>query len=407
MVRFVVCVALLGGASGAAAQPLTLGDALKLANAQHPLLRAADAGVDVAEAGIVTARAYPNPQASVIAGTQSTGAGTVRTGVPAYVFEQPLELGGLRSSRVGLAERGRESSGYARDEVRLSVLAGVRRTFYLVLRRRAEVETATENVRFVEALRDRIKVRVDVGEVGRLELVRAEAEVASARTLASSARLQQVTALAQFRAAVGGRLPVGVELSGALEPTVTLPAIEALRQQAIAQHPTLALAQSEVRRADARLAYETAQRRPQPTVRSEIDATDPTYRVGVGIPLPLWNRRQGPIAEAQAATRQAAATADARQIAILEALEGAVQRYEVANQQVVLFEQGLLREAEEALRAAEVAYQLGERGILEVLDAQRVLRAVRIEFVNAQYDRQAALVDLDELRGVDLRGMIP
>ena len=79
----------------------------------------------------------------------------------------------------------------------------------------------------------------------------------------------------------------------------------------------------------------------------------------------------------------------------------------MANQQVVLFEQGLLREAEEALRAAEVAYQLGERGILEVLDAQRVLRAVRIEFVNAQYDRQAALVDLDELRGVDLRGMIP
>ena len=96
--------------------------------------------------------------------------------------------------------------------------------------REVDLRCPWRRVRFVEALRDRIKVRVDVGEVGRLELVRAEAEVASARTLASSARLQQVTALAQFRAAVGGRLPVGVELSGALEPTVTLPAIEALRR---------------------------------------------------------------------------------------------------------------------------------------------------------------------------------
>ena len=70
---------------------------------------------------------------------------------------------------------------------------------------------------------------------------------------------------------------------------------------------------------------------------------------------------------------------------------------------MALYEQGLLREAEEALRAAEVAYQLGERGILEVLDAQRLLRTVRLNFLNAQFDRQAALVDLDELRGVELR----
>jgi cobalt-zinc-cadmium efflux system outer membrane protein len=62
-----------------------------------------------------------------------------------------------------------------------------------------------------------------------------------------------------------------------------------------------------------------------------------------------------------------------------------------------------LREAEEALRAAEVAYQLGERGILEVLDAQRLLRTVRLNYLNAQFDRQAALVDLDELRGEELR----
>jgi cobalt-zinc-cadmium efflux system outer membrane protein len=79
----------------------------------------------------------------------------------------------------------------------------------------------------------------------------------------------------------------------------------------------------------------------------------------------------------------------------------------VAGQQLAAFEQGLIQEAEEALRAAEAAYRLGERGILEVLDAQRVLRTVRLDLLNAQYDRQAALVDLDEVEAADPRSQNP
>ena len=108
-----------------------------------------------------------------------------------------------------------------------------------------------------------------------------------------------------------------------------------------------------------------------------------------------------------ALARQADSLAQARQLELLAALEGAYARYQLTTQQLAAFESGLLLEAEEALRAAETAYQLGERGILEVLDAQRVLRTVRLNFLNAQYDRQAALVDLDELRAVDLRGNTP
>ncbi|MEI9814343.1 MAG: TolC family protein [Acidobacteriota bacterium] len=92
---------------------------------------------------------------------------------------------------------------------------------------------------------------------------------------------------------------------------------------------------------------------------------------------------------------------------VLAALEGAYERYQLASQQLAAFEQGLFEEAEEAVRAAETAFQLGERGILEVLDAQRVLRAVRLDFLNAQYDRQAALIDLDELRAVELGRATP
>ena len=315
MVRGALCVALSLVAGNAFAEKVTLGRALELAEAEHPLLRAGAAQVEGARAGIVTATAYPNPEAGLVAGRQ-TGqpVGAPTAPIPMYTFSQPLEVGALRSSRIQLAERGRESSEFHLGELRLGVLSHVRRMFYQVLQRTNEIAIAQENLRVVEDLRNRIQVRVDVGEVGRLELVRAEAEVASARTLASSAQLQQVTAVAQFRAAVGGGLAPDVELDGTLDPPVALPPIESVRQQAIDRHPTLAVVRSEVGRAEARVRYESALKTPQPSLRGEVDMSSPSYRVGVSLPLPVWNQRQGPIAEAAAGLKQATSTSQARQI---------------------------------------------------------------------------------------------
>jgi cobalt-zinc-cadmium efflux system outer membrane protein len=403
---WIVSLVLCGGSLSA--ETLALSQALEMAERQHPALRAADAGIAVAQAGILTAQARPNPETTVIAGKQ-TGQlpGVPSNVVPLYAVTQPLELGSLRRSRIELAERGRDSSGFALDETRLLVLSQVRRTFFEVVRRTGEIAIAAENVRVVEDLRDRIRVRVDVGEVGRLELIRAEAEVASARSQASSAQLQLVTAMGQFRAAVGGPLDPDVRLEADLDPPPVLPTLEELRREAIDRHPALAVARSEVRRSEARLNYERALRRPQPSLRAEIDMTSPSYRAGIVLPLPVFNRREGPVAEALALVRQTNAVAEARQIEILAALESAYGRFGVAGQQVEAFEKGLLEEAEESLRAAQTAYQLGERGILEVLDAQRLLRAVRLNFLNARFDRQAALIDLDELRSIDPRSKKP
>jgi len=250
---------------------------------------------------------------------------------------------------------------------------------------------------------------VDVGEAGRLELLRAEAEASMARTLANSAQLQLVTALAQFRAAVAAPLAPDVDLQGEFDTAASVPPLDDLRREVLERHPALALGQSEVRRADARVNYEVAQRRPQPLVRTEIDwaPDNPSYRAGIAIPMPFWNRREGPIAEAMAARRQTERLAQARQIEILALLEGAYGRYQVAGQQITAYEQSVMREADLALQGAETAYQLGERGILEVLDAQRILHTVRYDYLTAQYERQQALLDIDELRATQLRRPIP
>lgn len=386
------------------ATPLTLEAALKLALENHPQLRAGDAQIDAARAGIRSAAAYPNPEFAVLAGRQYYRVpGNVTGLVTSYSVAQQLDIGPYRPARIDFATRARESSEHARDVIRLTVLSAVRRAFFHALRRAAEIKILDENYRLVEDFRKRTQVRVEVGEAGRLEGIRAEAELTTARTAVNNARLQYVTALTQLRGAIGipidpDRVPTGV-----MDQPVTLPTLEQLRREVLDKHPALQLARSEVRRADSRVNLEQAQVKPQPSVIAEYDRPPdtPSYRVGVSIPLPFFNRREGPIAEAVAELRQTQALSNARQLEIVTALDNAYGRYQLASQSLAAYEQGILREAEESVSAAETAYRLGERGILEVLDAQRVLRTVRLDFLNAQYERQFALIDLDELRAIE------
>ena len=309
----------------------------------------------------------------------------------------------MRQARLNVAESGRESSQFLVAETQLAVRGAVKQAFYQVLRRRQEVTLAADNLRIVEDLERRIRIQVEIGEAARLELVRAETEVNTAQSQLRSAQLRSSTALAGLRALLG--LPSTEQISpeGQLDTPLELPPFEALRSAAITSHPALSRLRAEVRRARAVMSNEQALRKPQPTLLTEFEQQPDNYfvRVGVSISLPLLNKREGPIAEAAAGISQATATTSSVEFQITSGLERAYGEYQVASSQVQAYEAGSLREAEAALAAAEAAYRLGERGILEVLDAQRVLRSVRADYLNAQFDRQSARIELEQLRGAD------
>lgn len=407
-----VCISGFAQAAGDV-KPFTLDQALSLAEQNNPQLRVADARREGASAGIITARAYPNPELNVIPGNQYSRWGYINPG-PAgllqhYSVSQQIELPSIRDARIQAAKIGRESSEFTILETQIAVRAAVKQAFYLTLRRRSEIELYEENLRLVEELRRRIQVQVDVGEAARLELTRAEAEVATARTYSRAAQLRLVSALSALRAAISAPIPTGTEPQGTLDPPVTLPPLDDVRSEMLTKHPAIAQSRTEIRRYEAILRTERAMRKPQPTVRGEYERQPDLgfYRFGVSLPLPIWNRREGPIREAVAAIHQAEAISSFRQVELTAALERAYGQYEVAGQQVAAFQDGVLREAEAALQAAEAAFKFGERGILEVLDSQRVLRSIRLDFLNAQFDRQAALIELEQLRAIGVGQNIP
>jgi cobalt-zinc-cadmium efflux system outer membrane protein len=399
----VACALLVGHVQ--AAEVLTLERALELAERNNPRLTIAAAQTESARASILTARAYPNPETALDLGRQRSRDADAREGnVFVFGLAQPIDLPSVRDPRIRAAEASLEGSQFAQQESRLALRAAVKIAFYEVIRRRSDAELAADNQKLLEDIRRRIAVRVEVGEAPRLELTRADAEARSAANATASARLRVTEARAQLYALTGLTATAGRDVDGTLEQPPSLPTLEALREQVLERYPLLAQSRADIRRAEARLETERALRTPQPTVRAGVNQ-DPDQRqilLGVSIPIPVWNQRQGQIGEAVAQLQQATAVAESRRIELLTALEGAYARHEVATQQIEAFQSGLLRQAEDALRVAEAAYRFGERGFIDVLDAQRTLRAARQDFLTARFAQRAAYIDIEQLRALEL-----
>jgi cobalt-zinc-cadmium efflux system outer membrane protein len=217
-----------------------------------------------------------------------------------------------------------------------------------------------------------------------------------------SAQIELANSVAILRVAITAPPEANLDPHGDLEPQIKLAPLTELREQVLRTHPALSQSQADLHRSQESLNHEKTLRVPQPVLFSEYEIQpDLTFwRAGFTVSLPLWDRRKGPIAEAQSTVRESSALFDQRRLEIISALERAYAQYELADQQVTALESGSLHEAESAVDAAKAAYRFGERGIVEVLDAQRVLQSVRGDLLDAQFARQSALIDLEELGAV-------
>jgi cobalt-zinc-cadmium efflux system outer membrane protein len=65
-----------------------------------------------------------------------------------------------------------------------------------------------------------------------------------------------------------------------------------------------------------------------------------------------------------------------------------------------VFKSGLLKQAEEALRIAQISFIQGASGLLDLLDAQRVQRATLQEYYAALYDLSVAEAELERVTGL-------
>jgi len=387
-----------------AAPTFTLQQVIDNAVQYNPATNIARAQEDAAIATVTTAKAYINPEAEIGAGPSRyrSGSNEVKNnwGVG---LSQPLEFSGVRTARREIAESSVRVAGVGRELTRLDLRVRVKDAFYNILQRQAVLKLVEEDRSLLQQIRDRVKLRVDVGEGPRYDLIRADTELLAAERDYQAAQVRVLEGKAYLHGLVGSAMPNDYDLVGVLPLGNSLPSLPDLQAQ-VADSPQLQQIRAATERAEARLRLEERLRYPGLTLKAGVDQ-DPdltSLRLGVAVPLPLWNQRQGQIAEAAAGVREVQAVLSDRELALNRDLESAYQRYLIAQQQVYAFENGLLSQSEAVLKTAESAYRFGERGILDYLDAQRTFRIVRKDYLAARYDYVSAMLEIERLLGTEL-----
>lgn len=359
--------------------------------------------VNAARYSVTSAAAFPNPELEYLGGSVRSRAPGGNPGDARSVsVTQPLDLPWQRSARIAAAEAGLDATSASVRAYEADTLANVRLRYYEVLRRNAELKSSREDMALMESVRSRIALRVETGEAARFELIKADAEMLNAQKSAQAASIRVEQARSFLRQSLGTALPPSFSLRGHLREVPEIPPLDSMRKELADNSPDLARARAELVRAQHQLDYQRGQRWPNVALRAGFDE-DPdvrTSRLGVVVSIPLWDRRSGPVGEAGAQLTRSRYELSAQEYSLERELEIAYQQYEIAQAQVTAFESGIVRQAENALRVAESAYRFGERGFLEVLDAQRVFRAARAELIAARYELAAAWVQIERLRAI-------
>ncbi len=130
--------------------------------------------------------------------------------------------------------------------------------------------------------------------------------------------------------------------------------------------------------------------------------------VTLGINLPVWRERLA-AGVAEATARESEANEALRSITtgIDQALAELAARLPLTRDQLRLFDDLLLVQAEEALRSVESAYAAGSAGALDLLDAERVLFDVRVGAARVRADYLIALSRLEGALGAPLADRLP
>ena len=396
-----------------AAATLSLAQALARVADCHPDVRAARALLGAAGADVQVAGQGPNPQLTLGAGSigSGLGAGTLwqKTYDHSARIDQLIERGNKPALRLAAAEAARQAVLADLTEARrraASAVAHAHQDLWAAQGRWLQLQAAaalnTESLRLLER-------RVKAGAAPaldatrfRLDDARLQADLRQAE--ADGADLQRQLALLIGAAPVARQLQAQAVSLGP-EVAASLPALQDNTQAAEAaeRRPDVLAAGARVRAAEQLRDLAAAGRTRDVTLGLQLDhwPTSPTNSSGTGntvslsvsVPLFIRHANEGELARAEADVSTAQdALRRSRDTAAAELARTAAQARNAAERRRLVVEQ-LEPAAEKVAAGAELAYQRGASSALEVLDARRSLRAVRIERVNADADLAKALAD--------------
>lgn len=398
-------VSLACGAPGpalAGTNHLTLEQAIGLALANNPELRASGARVEAAAGRADQAKQWTNPELELRAEEWPVSGGRGFSDAKQTIgVAQTLPFPGKKALDRQIGGAGVKLSETELTLRRTELVRDVKAGFFRVLASERLVEVSTQLVAVAESSALTARKRVDAGAAALQEQLRAEVQWEQARTELTNLQ-RDLAAARQALATLLGRPEFqDASLAGALAEAPVAALLDPGAEAWLPRHPSAAAAQANLERAQ--LEQRRARLEPYPDVKvgvagGRIGETDQSIiQLGFSLPLPILDRAKGKQREARANTDVAAAQLQAVQQQLRRERATALQRYRAAADQVARYRERILPKAAEALHLVQTGFEQGKFNFIDLVDTQRTTAEARLAYQQKLLELNVAQAELEAL----------
>lgn len=380
--------------------PITLADLFRLAELNNPTLAAARSAVQARAGRARQAGLYPNPTLGFEVEELSTSEPELRKEKVSLV--QPFVLTRRRGNAVAAARAEQDAAAHAFEQARRDVFRRIHTLWAEQLHFREATPVFEELFRVANRTLEIAETRFEARAAPEAQVTKALLEVYDLELAQQQLEREKIRSVAELAAVFGGvRVPCD-RLSGTLSTNDLTTSLRTLSEH-LTRHPAIRAAEKGVAAAEARLREARAARIPDLGLSVAYGKSRPNaegfVEFGVSVPLPIFDRNQGRVAESQSLVAQAEHHARFVASQLEVALAAAHARYQVTRDQLAAVHDRIQPAAERGLAQAQEGYRVGRLPFLELLDAQRTLSAVRQRTLELRRDVVVAGAEIMSLAG--------
>jgi len=388
---------------------LSLEECIALALKQNPLLLSSFEQYRASLARINQAKALPQPSLDFDSDLQPNIFNFKDSGESYLGFSQTVEFPGKRLLRGKIASRESDEILSEIDLLKLDITFQVKQAFYSLLLAQDKIKYAQQDLELSRDFLNKAELKQAAGDVAKVEVLRALVEASKAANAVKVAQNEKRLAAAMLNFLLGRKKYEPIEVRGEIKrPFVTLE-VEELRQRAFSFRP-------EIKRINFALERETLKKKqaymsylPNFDIgisQHRLAGEQKTWDFTVSLPIPIffWQPKKGEIAEAEANIESLKKEADHLKNAISLEVEEAYTNASTASNQIRLFEEEILNQAEEVYNMFLFSFQEGEIGGIELIEARRTLIEARKAYADALYNYNLTIAALEKSVGQTLEG---
>jgi len=410
VLRCAILSLLLLGSAAAQTHALTFDQAIELALANSPSLKATRTQIDQSRAQEITAALRPNPTLQGDAQflpifspglfsfdnfnqTQQYDIGI------GYLFER----GGKRQHRLQAARDQTEVSRFQVRDAERSLAFSVAQQFVNALLAKANFEFATSARDSFRKTVEISETRYKAGDISQGDLLKIKLQVLQFETDVSSAQVALQQAMVTLRQLIGyDAVAADFQIVGELAFQPLNENLDQIQARALQNRPDLAAARQATVAAHSQIALARANAKQDLTTGVNYSHTSGQSgsSFSFNIPLPVFNRNQGEIERSRFAETQSIYSAKATQDTVLKDVQAAYEQAKANENIVNLYLSGYLKQAQESREISEFAFKQGALALIDLLDAERSYRNAELAYRQAVANYTVALQQLRQAEGV-------